>query len=107
MSSYQIGRTLGEASRILAEHLFGKYNIRIFDPAEKEFREFSRKILLRESELGENDKQCNFFCLDNNRRKAVPWRFQLSFLDMILLSVLSAFIFTKSILAPPYRREVF
>ncbi len=69
--SYQIGKTLAEASKSLARHLFGKYPLEIFDPSDREFRIFSKEILLNEAEICEIDQQCNFFCLDNKKRRAV------------------------------------
>ena len=68
---YTKGRPLAEASLQLASELFGHYNIRIFTPFEKEFREFSKKILLKEAERTSDGQQCNLFCLIGKQRKAL------------------------------------
>lgn len=71
LEAYKLGRNLGDASKSLAEKLFGKYGLRLFDPSEKEFRTFSKNILFKEAERGENNKQCNLFCLDEKKRLAI------------------------------------
>ncbi len=71
LDCYTPGRTLGEASQILAEELFGQYDIRIFTPFEKDFRKFSQEILLKEAERTPEGEQCNCFCMVGKQRKAV------------------------------------
>jgi len=71
LDCYKIGKTLGEGSKALAKKMFGRYDLIIFDPSEKKFRDFSKKILLKEAEKEKNRNQCNFFCLENKIRKAV------------------------------------
>ena len=71
LESYKPGSTLGEASISLAQKLFSKYNLKIFDPGEVEFRGFSKDILLKEAEIGKDNEQCNLFCLDRKKRLAV------------------------------------
>lgn len=68
---YAPGRTLGEASLQLAAEMFGSFDIEFFNPAEKEFREFSRPILLREAEKTKDGDQCNLFCMIGKRREAL------------------------------------
>lgn len=68
---YVSGRPLGEASSLLASELFGQFNIKIFTPAEKKFREFSRSLLLREAERTPDGAQCNLFCMRGKRREAL------------------------------------
>ncbi len=69
--SYREGSLLKDASRLLAERLYGRFDIRIFDPTEKEFREFSRPILLKEAGKTLTGGQCNLFCMMGSRRLAV------------------------------------
>ncbi|MGD2085043.1 MAG: bacillithiol biosynthesis BshC [Candidatus Aminicenantes bacterium] len=71
LDCYTPGRTLGEASHMLAEELFGQYDIRIFTPLEKEFRKFSQKILLKEAERTPEGEQCNCFCMMGKQRKTI------------------------------------
>jgi len=71
LEAYKLGRSLGDASKSLGEKLFSRYGLKLFDPSEKEFREFSKNILLKEAERGENNKQCNLFCLDKKKRLAI------------------------------------
>jgi uncharacterized protein YllA (UPF0747 family) len=71
LDCYIPGRTLGEASHMLAEELFGQYDIRIFTPIEKEFRKFSQEILLKEAERTPDGEQCNCFCMIGKQRKAI------------------------------------
>jgi len=71
LDCYTPGRTLGEASQILAEELFGQYDIRIFTPFEKDFRKFSQEILLKEAERTPEGEQCNCFCMVGKQRKAI------------------------------------
>ncbi len=71
LACYAPGLTLAEASRRLAGELFGPYHIKIFSPQEKDFREFSRTILLREAENTPDGAQCNLFCMIGKRREAL------------------------------------
>lgn len=71
LDCYTPGRTLEEASHMLAEELFGQYDIRIFTPFEKDFRKFSQKILLQEAERTPDGEQCNCFCMKGKQRKAI------------------------------------
>lgn len=71
LDCYIPGRTLGEASHMLAEELFGQYDARIFTPFEKEFRKFSQEILLKEAERTPDGEQCNCFCMIGKQRKAI------------------------------------
>lgn len=71
LSCYRKGCTLEEASRLVALELFGKFNIRIFTPFERDFRDFSKKILMNEAERTPEGQQCNLFCMMGKRRKAV------------------------------------
>lgn len=68
---YAPGRTLGEASRLLAQELFGKFGIEVFDPSNKEFKAFIKPILLREAERTAPGEQCNLFCMQGKQRAAV------------------------------------
>jgi len=80
LTSYKEGWSLGEASQMLAEELFGDFKIRAFTPFEKEFREFSQKILRKEAERTPEGEQCNCFCMMGKQRKALflkNGRFQL------------------------------
>jgi bacillithiol synthase len=71
MDCYTPGRTLGEASQMLAEELFGQYDIRIFTPFESDFRKFSQKILVKEAGRTPDGEQCNCFCMMGKQRKAL------------------------------------
>lgn len=71
LDCYTPGRTLGEASHMLAEELFGQYDIRIFTPFEKKFRKFSQQILVKEAERTPDGEQCNCFCMIGKQRKAI------------------------------------
>jgi uncharacterized protein YllA (UPF0747 family) len=71
LDCYFPGQTLGEASQQLAVELFGHFDLRIFTPFEKEFREFSRAILMKEAERTPEGEQCNLFCMQGKQRKAV------------------------------------
>lgn len=80
LDCYSPGQTLGEASQQLAVELFGHFDVRIFTPFEKEFREFSQAILRKEAERTPEGGQCNLFCMQGKQRKAVfkkDGRFQL------------------------------
>lgn len=68
---YQPGRTLGEASMLLARELLDEIPIRLFDPMDSDFRQFSREILLKEAEKTPVGEQCNLFAMDGPRRRAV------------------------------------
>lgn len=68
---YQPGRTLGEASRLLAAELFSGLPLALFDPAAEEFRTFSRPLLMREAESTPDGRQCNLFIMKGKRREAV------------------------------------
>lgn len=71
LDCYIPGRTLGEASHMLAEELFGQYDIGIFTPFEKDFRKFSQEILLKEAERTPEGEQCNCFCMLGKQRKTI------------------------------------
>jgi len=71
LGCYRKGLTLAEASQRLASELFGRYHIRIFTPFETEFREFSKKILIKEAERTPEGEQCNLFCMMGKQRKAL------------------------------------
>jgi uncharacterized protein YllA (UPF0747 family) len=71
LDCYSPGRTLGEASQMLAAELFKGLDVRLFTPFEKEFREFSQDILRREAERTPEGDQCNLFCMVGKQRKAV------------------------------------
>lgn len=68
---YTPGRTLGEASLLLAQELFGRFDIELFDPSTQAFKEFMRPFLLREAEHTPPGQQCNLFCMLGKRRVAV------------------------------------
>ncbi len=68
---YKKGDLLKDSSGKLAEELFGKFGIRLFDPSEEEFRKFSKPILLKEADKTPAGKQCNLFCMISNKRLAV------------------------------------
>lgn len=71
LDCYTSGRTLGDASQMLAEELFGQYDLRIFTPFEEEFRVFSQKILRREAGRTPEGDQCNCFCMVGKQRKTL------------------------------------
>jgi uncharacterized protein YllA (UPF0747 family) len=68
---YRPGRTLGEASQMLAAELFGQFKLRIFSPFEPDFRAFSQEILRNEAERTPEGEQCNCFCMVGQQRKAL------------------------------------
>ncbi len=68
---YKPGRTMAEASSLLAHALFDRFDIRIFTPAEKEFRDFTRQILLKEADRTPDGEQVNLFCMVGKRRQAL------------------------------------
>lgn len=71
LDCYIPGRTLGDASACLAGKLFEGYDLEIFDPSVKEFRKFSRPILLNEAESNVEGEQCNLFYMEGEKRRAV------------------------------------
>lgn len=71
LDCYVPGRTLGEASILLARQLFGRFGIELFDPSQKEFKEFIKPYLLREAERTKPGEQCNLFCMVGKKRMAV------------------------------------
>jgi uncharacterized protein YllA (UPF0747 family) len=71
LDCYTPGRTLGEASQMLAAELFGQYDTRIFTPFETDFRKFSQEILLKEAERTPDGGQCNCFCMVGKQRKTI------------------------------------
>lgn len=71
LGCYEKGVTLAEASQRLAAQLFGDFGIRIFTPFEREFRDFSKPMLLKEAERAREGEQCNLFCMVGKQRKAV------------------------------------
>jgi len=66
--SYVTGRSLGEASISLADKLFEEFDLELFDPSIKDFREFSRAILMKEAQTTPEGEQCNLFFMDGERR---------------------------------------
>jgi uncharacterized protein YllA (UPF0747 family) len=71
LDCYSPGTMLGEASIKLAGHLFGGFDLQLFSPTEREFRDFSKKILLKEAERTGEGEQCNLFCMMGKQRKAL------------------------------------
>ena len=69
--SYRPGKTLGEASNLLAQYLFAAFELEIFDPQKPEFRQATRPILLREAERTAPDQQCNLFYIKDKKRLAL------------------------------------
>ncbi len=65
---YVPGRKLGEASIALADKLFEEFDIELFDPSIKVFREFTRPILIKEAERTPEGEQCNLFFMDGEKR---------------------------------------
>jgi len=68
---YTPGRTLGEASWLLAQELFSKFGIELFDPSTKGFKAFIKPLLLREAERTPPGEQCHLFCMQGKQRAAV------------------------------------
>lgn len=68
---YAPERTLGEASLLLAQELFGRFGVEFFDPSMSEFKAFSKPILLREAKQTPVGEQGNFFCMIGKKRMAV------------------------------------
>ncbi|UCH92844.1 MAG: bacillithiol biosynthesis BshC [Candidatus Aminicenantes bacterium] len=71
LDCYRPGRTLEEASQMLAAELYGQFDIRIFSPFETDFRTFSQEILLKEAERTPDGEQCNCFCMIGKQRKTI------------------------------------
>ena len=71
LNFYRLGKTLGEASASLAKYLFGDFGIKIFDPSDRDFREFCKPILIREAMRTPDGEQCNLFYMDGLKRKSV------------------------------------
>ena len=68
---YVSGYTLGKASCLLAQALFGRFGIELFDPSKHVFKAFIKSFLLREAERTPFGEQCNLFCMQGKRREAV------------------------------------
>ena len=68
---YAPGKTLGAASMQLAQELFGRFGVELFDPSTPEFKAFIKPILLREAENTPIGEQGNFFCMVGSKRMAV------------------------------------
>lgn len=71
LGSYRAGRTLGEASMLLAQSLFHAFELDCFDPATPDFVEFMQPRLAREAERTPAGQQCNVFCRIEKRREAL------------------------------------
>ncbi len=71
LACYTVGRTLGEASVVLAKSLFGSLNLQCFAPSTPAFIEFMRPFLIREAERTPAGQQCNLFCQIHKRREAL------------------------------------
>lgn len=71
LGCYVAGRTLGEASCLLAKQLFGRFGVKLFDPSQKQFKAFIKPYLLREAEQTRTGEQCNLFCMAGKKRMAV------------------------------------
>jgi len=70
-SSYKTGDKLKTCSLKLAQQLFSPFKLNYFEPTDKNFRDFSKEILLKEAYSTENGNQCNLFAVENGIRKAV------------------------------------
>ncbi len=68
---YAPGKTLGEASVLLAQEVFGRLGVECFDPSTPEFKAFIKPMLLREAENTPVGAQGNFFCMVGKKRMAV------------------------------------
>lgn len=68
---YAPGRTLGDASILLAHELFGRLGVELFDPSQPAFKAFIKPMLLREADKTPVGEQGNFFCMIGKRRMAV------------------------------------
>jgi uncharacterized protein YllA (UPF0747 family) len=80
LDCYAPGRLLGDASVRLANFLFEGFDLQFFNPATPEFRDFSKKILLKEAEATPDGAQCNLFCMVGHQRKTlfkIDGQFQL------------------------------
>lgn len=71
LSCYKKGEKLKTCSVNLAKSIFNDFNLKLFEPSNHEFRNFSRKILFEEALNTENNKQCNLFVVENGIRKAI------------------------------------
>ncbi|MCP5053822.1 MAG: bacillithiol biosynthesis BshC [bacterium] len=71
LDCYRPGSLLGDASAKLARELFGGFDLEFFTPFQPEFRDFSKKILLKEAERTPEDQQCNLFCMVGKQRKTL------------------------------------
>ncbi len=71
LNCYVGGIPLGKASALLANELFGKFDLRIFDPMEDDFKSSSQPVLLKEAVLTEDGVQGNFFVVEGGKRTAV------------------------------------
>lgn len=69
LDCYSSGRTLAEASVMLAKELFSDFNLTYFTPFDPQFRDFSQKILFNEAERTADGDQCNLFCMTGKQRK--------------------------------------
>ncbi len=71
-NSYQLKKTLAEATRILYQQIFKNYPIEFFDPQQnKEFIRFSQGYLLQEAEKTLGGEQVAAFVLKAGRREAI------------------------------------
>jgi len=68
---YVPGRTLGDASLLLAQEVFGRLGVELFDPSTPEFKAFIKPMLLREAENTPIGAQGNFFCMIGKKRMAI------------------------------------
>ena len=68
---YAPGSTLGDASIRLAQELFGRFGVELFDPSQPDFKAFIKPMLLREAEHTPLGEQGNFFCMVGKKRMAV------------------------------------
>ncbi len=71
LNCYTKGRTLGDASVMLAKELFPTFDLQFFTPTEPQFRQFSQTILRNEAENTPDDNQCNLFCMVGKQRKTL------------------------------------
>lgn len=71
LDAYAEGRTLADASKRLASHLFGQFGIELFIPFDPGFMEFMQPILRKEAERTREGEQCNCFCMMGKQRKAL------------------------------------
>ena len=71
LNCYTTGRTLADASSLLAAELFKDFPLTIFTPFETEFREFSQQILRKEADRTPEGEQCNCFAMVGKQRKSI------------------------------------